>query len=140
MCRVRTFGLSPKAQLAVELLMVLAASRQGDIASTLELSRRSRLTRWQVDELSTLLRRAGIISGVRGPRGGFSLCRAAEDVSLACIADAIDTEGGTKSSPARPDARVAHASSEADGSDLLHQALRGFFAALSLRQLEELVR
>lgn len=140
MCRIRTFGLSPNVQLAVELLLAFCAFRQGHVASTSELARRSRLARWQVDKLSTRLRLAGIIRGVRGPRGGFSLSRAPEDVSLACIVDAIDGQDiPTRSPSARADAHVEGASNHLGGSESLELAVRRFFAALSLRQIEELV-
>jgi len=45
-----------------------------------------------LEQLFARLRRAGIVTGVRGPGGGYKLSRAAKDINVAEIISAVDEQ------------------------------------------------
>ena len=77
---------------AIRMVLYLAtvgrAAGSGEIASAMGIPRNMMAT------MSPKLRRAGIIQAVRGANGGYTLCRAPEDISLSQIVNAM--EGTTR--------------------------------------------
>ena len=55
-----------------------------------EVARRQEISLSYLEQLFARMRRAGLVSGVRGPGGGYRLARAADNVTIADIIDAVN--------------------------------------------------
>lgn len=55
-----------------------------------EVARRQDISLSYLEQLFARMRRAGLVSGVRGPGGGYRLARAANSVTIADIIDAVN--------------------------------------------------
>ena len=55
-----------------------------------EVARRQEISLSYLEQLFARMRRAGLVSGVRGPGGGYRLARAADSVTIADIIDAVN--------------------------------------------------
>jgi Rrf2 family protein len=62
---------------------------QGPIQSE-AIARRQSISDAYLDQLLTLLRRAGLVRSVRGPRGGHELARAAGSITLMDVLSALE--------------------------------------------------
>jgi Rrf2 family iron-sulfur cluster assembly transcriptional regulator len=92
--------LSTRGRYAVMAMVELAARQQGPSAecgvisrpqvSLAEIAQAQHLSLAYLEQLFGPLRRAGLVASVRGPGGGYMLARAARDISIAAIVDAVD--------------------------------------------------
>jgi len=55
-----------------------------------EVARRQEISLSYLEQLFARMRRAGLVSGVRGPGGGYRLARPADSVTIADIIDAVN--------------------------------------------------
>ncbi len=55
-----------------------------------DVARRQEISLSYLEQLFARMRRAGLVSGVRGPGGGYRLSRAAAEVTIADIIQAVD--------------------------------------------------
>jgi Rrf2 family protein len=78
-----------KADYAIRALLALAANGGGTIAGS-ALAEAQQIPMKFLESILAELRRAGIISSLRGPEGGYRLARPAADIALADIIRAID--------------------------------------------------
>ncbi len=62
---------------------------QGPVQSE-SIARRQGISEAYLDQLLTLLRRAGLVRSVRGPRGGHELARPADQISLLEVLSALE--------------------------------------------------
>lgn len=62
---------------------------QGPVQSE-SIARRQQISEAYLDQLLTLLRRAGLVRSVRGPRGGHELARPAETISILEVLNALE--------------------------------------------------
>ncbi len=62
---------------------------QGPVQSE-AIARRQQISEAYLDQLLTLLRRAGLVRSVRGPRGGHELARPAETISILEVLNALE--------------------------------------------------
>ncbi|MBU8538646.1 Rrf2 family transcriptional regulator [Falsiroseomonas tokyonensis] len=91
--------LSTRGRYAV-MAMVELAAREGDSpeagapgrqqVSLAEIAQAQRLSLAYLEQLFGPLRRAGLVASTRGPGGGYRLARAAREISIAAIVDAVD--------------------------------------------------
>jgi Rrf2 family protein len=82
--------LSMKGDYGVRAMLDLAErAGQGPIQSE-AIARRQSISDAYLDQLLTLLRRAGLVRSVRGPRGGHELARAADAISLMDVLSALE--------------------------------------------------
>ena len=82
--------LTTKGRFAVTAMVDLAM-RQGRGPVTLAgISERQRISLSYLEQLFGKLRRAGIVSSVRGPGGGYNLAQPAQRVSVADLIVAVD--------------------------------------------------
>lgn len=82
--------IPPKCRLAVNAMMDLAL-RQGHGPVPLSaISARQQVSPSYLDLLFGRLRRHGLVTGTRGPGGGYTLARDAKAISVADIVDAVD--------------------------------------------------
>lgn len=99
--------IPPKCRLAIVTMMDLALHQgQGPVPLS-AISGRQQVSPSYLDLLFGRLRRAGLVTGLRGPGGGYTLAREAGDISLADIVSAADdggvgNGGGHRSFASRP--------------------------------------
>jgi Rrf2 family transcriptional regulator, cysteine metabolism repressor len=85
-----TMRLSMKGDYGVRAMLDLAErAGQGPIQSE-AIARRQSISDAYLDQLLTLLRRAGLVRSVRGPRGGHELARAAGSITLMDVLSALE--------------------------------------------------
>jgi len=85
--------LSTKGRYATVAMVDLALATTGDDGrhvSLAEIARRQAVSLPYLEQLFVRLRRAGLVASVRGPGGGYRLARAAEDIRIADILEAVD--------------------------------------------------
>jgi Rrf2 family iron-sulfur cluster assembly transcriptional regulator len=81
-----------------------------------EVARRQEISLSYLEQLFAKMRRAGLVSGVRGPGGGYRLSRGADMVTIADIIEAVNEpikatrceEGSAKSCIGRTGRCIAH--------------------------------
>jgi Rrf2 family transcriptional regulator, cysteine metabolism repressor len=82
--------LSIKGDYGVRAMLDLAErAGQGPVQSE-AIARRQQVSEAYLDQLLTLLRRAGLVKSTRGPRGGHELARPAESITLAQVLAALE--------------------------------------------------
>ena len=83
--------LSTKGRYAVVALIDLARAPGDDGQSSLaEIARRQDISLSYLEQLFVRLRRAGLVSSVRGPGGGYRLARPPAGISVADVLGAVD--------------------------------------------------
>jgi Rrf2 family iron-sulfur cluster assembly transcriptional regulator len=109
--------LTSKGRYAVMAMADLALHGGSDRAVPLqEVARRQEISLSYLEQLFAKMRRAGLVSGVRGPGGGYRLARGADLVTIADIIDAVNEpikatrceEGSMKSCIGRSGRCIAH--------------------------------
>lgn len=109
--------LTSKGRYAVMAMADLALHGGSERAVPLqEVARRQEISLSYLEQLFARMRRAGLVSGVRGPGGGYRLARAANTVTIAEIIAAVNEpikatrceEGSRKSCLGRTGRCIAH--------------------------------
>jgi len=85
--------LSTRADYALHALIELAAASGGVLVPAEQLARDQAVPPRHLELIMTELRRAGLVQSTRGPEGGFSLARPADQISLAEVVSAINGPG-----------------------------------------------
>lgn len=86
---------SKKVALAVEAVVDIAYHGTAEPVQSQDIGRRLNLPRRYLEQVMQQLVKAGILKGVRGPRGGYRLARERRRISIAdvvAVVDANDTE------------------------------------------------
>ena len=82
--------LTTKGRFAVTAILDLAMSQKGGPVSLAGISERQGISLSYLEQLFGKLRRAKLVSSVRGPGGGYNLASPAQDISVASIVTAVD--------------------------------------------------
>jgi Rrf2 family iron-sulfur cluster assembly transcriptional regulator len=82
--------LSTKGRYAMVALTDLALGPPGAVVSLSDLSARQKISLTYLEQLFVRLRRAGLVESVRGPGGGYRLARAAADIRVSDVLEAVD--------------------------------------------------
>lgn len=82
--------LSTKGRYAVVALTDIALQNPGDLVTLSEISGRQDISLPYLEQLFVKLRRADLVSSVRGPGGGYRLSRAASDIRIVDVLSAVD--------------------------------------------------
>lgn len=82
--------LTTKGRYAVTAVLDLSFHQQSGPVSLADISERQHISLSYLEQLFARLRRNGIVTSTRGPGGGYSLSRAAEEISVAEIIVAVD--------------------------------------------------
>lgn len=85
-----TMVIPPKCRLAVVAMMDLALHQHDGPVPLSAISQRQQVSPSYLDLLFGRLRRGGLVVGMRGPGGGYTLARDATSISLADIVRATD--------------------------------------------------
>lgn len=84
--------IPPKCRLAVEAMMDLALHQEQGPVPLSAISTRNSVSPSYLDLLFSRLRRRGLVTGMRGPGGGYLLARATKEISVADVVSAVDED------------------------------------------------
>lgn len=82
--------LTTRGRYAVTAMLDLAMRHGSGPVALADIARRHRISPAYLEQLLAGLRRQGLVSGTRGPGGGYCLARAPEDITVACVIAAVD--------------------------------------------------
>lgn len=129
--------LTTKGRYAVTAMLDLAFHSQTKPVTLTDIAARQTISLSYLEQLFARLRRAGMVKGVRGPGGGYKLCRKTSDISIAEIIAAVNepldsTKCGGEANCQKDQACLTH--------DLwmgLSEQIRGYLKGISLADLLE---
>jgi len=114
------FRLSRKTLFAIEAVLDIAYHASANPVQSREITRRQGIPRRYLEQVLQNLVRTGVLTGVRGPRGGYRLARERRRITLADIVQVIH-EMEARTDPVE----------ENDGSPLGTQVVRPLWRQLS---------
>jgi len=82
--------LTTKGRYAVTAMLDLAFHSQVKPVTLTDIAARQTISLSYLEQLFARLRRAGMVKGVRGPGGGYKLCRKTSEINIADIISAVD--------------------------------------------------
>jgi Rrf2 family iron-sulfur cluster assembly transcriptional regulator len=82
--------LTTKGRYAVTAMLDLAYHSQDKPVTLTDIAARQTISLSYLEQLFARLRRAGMVKGVRGPGGGYKLCRISSEINIADIIIAVD--------------------------------------------------
>ena len=100
--------LSRKTLLALEAVVDVAVNARPDPIQSRDITERQGIPQRYLEQVLQRLVKAGILKGVRGPRGGYSLARERRRISVADVmrvVEAMDEEAEKETRPASDLAR-----------------------------------
>jgi Rrf2 family iron-sulfur cluster assembly transcriptional regulator len=129
--------LTTKGRYAVTAMLDLAYHSQTKPVTLTDIATRQTISLSYLEQLFARLRKAGMVKGVRGPGGGYSLSRNAREINIADIIEAVDetvdsTKCGGKANCHNDQPCITH--------DLwmgLSEQIRAYLKEISLGQLLE---
>jgi Rrf2 family iron-sulfur cluster assembly transcriptional regulator len=133
--------LTSKGRYAVMAMADLALHGGAERAVPLqEVARRQEISLSYLEQLFARMRRAGLVSGVRGPGGGYRLARSPSETTIADIVLAVNEpikatrckEGSTKSCMGKTGRCIAHGLWQEMGD-----RIQGFLDSVSLADVLE---
>jgi len=89
-CRSRSLKLTSKGRYAVTAMLDLAFHDQAGPVTLSHISQRQDISLSYLEQLFTRLRKHKLVTSTRGPGGGYSLSRSADDIAVAEIIAAVD--------------------------------------------------
>ena len=91
--------LSRKSLMALEAVLDVALHARPDPVQARDITARQGVPQRYLEQIMQALVRAGVLRGVRGPRGGYRLARERRRISVAEIFHIIETLDGETASP-----------------------------------------
>jgi len=82
--------LTTKGRYAVTAMLDLAFHSENKPATLTDIATRQTISLSYLEQLFARLRKAGMVTGVRGPGGGYKLSRPAAEINIADIIAAVD--------------------------------------------------
>ncbi len=82
--------LTSKGRYAVTAMLDLALHANDGPVTLAGISERQGISLSYLEQLFTRLRKKGLVASTRGPGGGYSLSRAAEQIAIADVVSAVD--------------------------------------------------
>lgn len=82
--------LSTKGRYAVTAMADIALNAKGKPVALVEISGRQKISLAYLEQLFGKLRRAGLVDSMRGPGGGYSLARPADEIAVSQIMAAVE--------------------------------------------------
>jgi Rrf2 family transcriptional regulator, cysteine metabolism repressor len=129
--------ISCKVEYGVRALLDLALHGQSGPSLSRDTAQRQGVPETYLNQLLIQLRRGGLVTSVRGPRGGHMLARAADEITLLDIMESLEgplvvvPEGISVSASAETDAIVGGL------WDDLRASLRDHLSGITLQELVE---
>ena len=84
--------LSTKGRYGLRALVDLAAHEEGEAVSLARTAQRQKLSLNYLEQGFGMLRRAGIVAGVKGSNGGFRLTRDMDEITVKEVLEALEGE------------------------------------------------
>lgn len=84
--------LTTKGRYAVTAMLDLAFHSQENPVTLTDIATRQTISLSYLEQLFARLRKAGMVTGVRGPGGGYKLSRTPTEISIAQIIAAVDEQ------------------------------------------------
>jgi Rrf2 family protein len=126
--------LSRKMQLALEAVVDVAYNARPDPVQSKEITRRQGVSQRYLEQVMQELVHAGILKGVRGPRGGYRLARERRRIS---IGDIVRIVAALETSE-DPDQESQSALAEKVVRPILQEATQSFLTQLDAITIEDL--
>jgi Rrf2 family transcriptional regulator, iron-sulfur cluster assembly transcription factor len=123
--------LSTKSRFAVNALIDLALREQAGPVALAAIAGRQQISLSYLEQLFSRLKRDGLVESTRGPGGGYTLGRAASDISLADIVGAVESPSG------EADDALARAGLARDLWQRLDSVMQSHMAGINLGELVE---
>ena len=82
--------LSGKGRYAIKAMINIALNKSKKPKTLLDISKHQGISLSYLEQLFALLRKHNLVSGVRGPGGGYKLSLEPKDISIAQIINAIN--------------------------------------------------
>jgi FeS assembly SUF system regulator len=118
------------------LILATLASDRARLQNATALAERTRIAAPTVSKLLKQLHRAGLVTSMRGTRGGYQLARDPESISAAAILDALEGPIAlTECSAAGSQCGIEHTCSVGRAWQKLNVAIRRSLNEISLAQL-----
>ena len=84
--------LSVKGRYAIKAMINIALNKSKKPKTLLDISKHQGISLSYLEQLFALLRKHNLVSGVRGPGGGYKLSLEPKDISIAQIINAINSD------------------------------------------------
>ncbi|MEX2644239.1 MAG: Rrf2 family transcriptional regulator [Acetobacterales bacterium] len=119
--------LTKKMLFAIEAVIDIAYHTSGEPVQSREITRRQGIPRRYLEQTLQHLVRAGILSGVRGPRGGYRLARERRRITVGEIVRVVRSADSSDDPLADP-----------SGSSLSHEVVRPLWKELQTELMQRL--
>ena len=127
--------LTTKGRYAVTAMLDLALHENTGPVSLADISGRQQISLSYLEQLFAKLRRAGLVSSVRGPGGGYKLRRACARIHVAEIVDAVNESYEATVCQGKSDCQQGEGCLTHSLWNDLSEQIHGFLSAISLAQL-----
>ena len=84
--------MSTKGRYAVMAMIDIGENSAGKPVSLADIAERQDISQEYLEQLFGKLRRAGLVASARGPGGGYVLARAADEIAMSDVIQAVDEE------------------------------------------------
>ena len=130
--------LSREEQYGIMALVDLAYNLNGGPAQVRQIAKRQNIPQRFLEQIFAKLRQAGVVSGKRGPRGGYSLARSSQDIKLEDVMRALrpKLQSNTREGVAMLSGLIENMWTEIEGS--FQTTLRGVSLANLCNKAKEL--
>ncbi len=131
--------ISAKTQYGLAAMIYIAAREDGSPITVLQVSEQLDISKIYLEQVFSLLKRAGLVQSVKGAQGGYRLARPAKDISAYDILNALDTALLEEAAPALRSCRAQGIQEAVQNLVLtpLDEGLQKFLQGISLLQLCE---
>jgi Rrf2 family protein len=82
--------ISTRGRYSLEALLYLALLQEGEFASTRAISEQTGISERYLEQLFIPLRGRNILTGIRGPKGGYFLGQPADEITVGAILRAVE--------------------------------------------------
>jgi len=95
--------LTAKGRCAIKAMINIALNTSKEPKTLLEISKHQGISLSYLEQLFALLRKSNLVAGVRGPGGGYRLSTDPENITIAQIINAINSDNEHNSSSEKKD-------------------------------------
>lgn len=129
--------LSTKGRYAVTAMMDLAIHEKYGPVTLADISVCQGISLSYLEQIFARLRRDGLISGTRGPRGGYRLARAANEITVADIISAVSERVDTTRCEGKENCQNGQRCLTHELWSDLSDQIHGFLSGITLAQFAE---
>ena len=129
--------LTTKGRYAVTAMLDLAFHSHKKPVTLTDIATRQTISLSYLEQLFARLRRSGLVTGVRGPGGGYKLSRNVKDINIAEIIAAVDEELDSTKCSGKGDCQNGESCLTHDLWMGLSEQIRNYLEGISLGELLE---